>query len=58
MRAGEGETGEGRQVREGFECARQTVTRKGREEKPTFSSRAVFKVFLLRIRFLLFFVFV
>ena len=33
-----GERGEGRQVREGFECARQTATRKGREEKPTFFS--------------------
>jgi hypothetical protein len=33
MRAGEEERGEDRQVREGFECARQTASRKGREGK-------------------------
>jgi hypothetical protein len=32
-------------VREGFECARQTATRKGREEKPTFSLEQFFRFF-------------
>jgi hypothetical protein len=54
MRAGEGQRREGRQVREGFECARETATTKGREGKGTFfflSSR--FLGFLFRIRFII-----
>jgi hypothetical protein len=58
MRAGEGERGEGRQVREGFECARQTATRMGREDKPTFFLSSSYFGFLIRIRFLFYFVLV
>jgi hypothetical protein len=58
MRAREGEMGEGRQVREGFECARQTATRKGREEKPSFFLLSSYLGFLIRMRVLFLFVLV
>jgi hypothetical protein len=58
LRAGEGERGEGTQVGEGFECARQTATRKGMEDKPTFFLWSSYLGFLIRIRFLCFFVLV
>ena len=48
----EGQRGEDRQVREGFECARQTATRKGREGKGTFFLSSKFLGFLFRIRFI------
>ncbi len=38
--------GEGRQVREGFECERQTARRKGRKENQLFSCRGAFWVFV------------
>jgi hypothetical protein len=37
-----GGEGEGRQVREGFECERQTARRKGRKENQLFSCRGAF----------------
>ena len=58
MRAGEGGRGEGRQVREGFECARQTATRKGGKKNQLFSLEQFFRFVFVRIRFLFCFVLV
>ena len=46
MRAGEGERGEGKQVREGFECERQTATRRGGKKNQLFSLEQFFRLFL------------
>jgi hypothetical protein len=43
---------EDRQVRQGFECARQTATRKEREGKGTFFLLSSFLGFLFRIHFI------
>ncbi len=46
MHPGEGQRWEGRQVREGFECARQTVTTRGGKKKDIFPVEQVFRFFI------------